>query len=366
MLGPSTQLLSILEVMAKEYEPLTWVHTVAPVKDLQFVFPFPFEQLGEEERAAYANLQPESFWQEMYDVYRPVDAAGERGCVERLDASGITEASNLEEFTRAFESEYKNVQITMDRVPNRGMFMKWHKIVAVLVAAFPCMQFTSYAQYGRVAWLVIFSFKKGNGTGVHLDFSPAVNGAFALGWYTVGTILAIWLIITNHPGAIDAVNAYILKRDSEFQKRRKGRAVSSYVKGIIRPPALVLDEQQQQQPLLGGDTDTLKRIQMHFGTMTLSEMRALHKACPAYVTLVEQRHGDVVVVPSGMPHAVWNTGHAHMKIAADRLVLEQLAQTALFQTRVGSKVFAQRNAEDYTSLYVRKFDDLEDMLNYYA
>lgn len=362
----STQLLSVLDVVASEYAPMTWVFDTAP---RPLIFRFPFAELPGAEGGAldeeYADLKPATFFQELYDLYRPLqdgeDGVPVRGVLSGLHASSITEATTFKEFKTAFSAEYSKGHISMDRVPRTGMFLKWHAVVAVLTAAFPSLLFTSSAPYGLAAWLVMISLKKGNGTGLHLDFSPAVNAAFALGFHAEGQVLAYWLFISAHPGAVDAVSEYMLRKGTTFQRKNThGQHLSSYVNGLVRPPVVTAGE-----VLYGGDTDKLKQIQMFFDTMNLTEMMALKAALPQYVFMKEQCHGDVIVVQSGMPHAVWNA-FPNIKIAADRLPMEQLPETALMQVRLGSRIFAQRNAEDYTALYPRQFDELEDMLNFYV
>ena len=114
---------------------------------------------------------------------------------------------------------------------------------------------------------------------------------------------------------------------------------------------------------MGGDTEGITAAKSAFKLLTPKEMKAMAKALPEYVMVVEQRHGDVVELHPGWVHCVYNE-RPSIKVAFNQVRLDQLALVALMQVEVGCKLIGQRASEDYinvTDMAARMLADLLGM-----
>jgi hypothetical protein len=134
------------------------------------------------------------------------------------------------------------------------------------------------------------------GTKWHVDPSRAWNIAFQL-LQDPNTVLAIWLFV--HPAFVDRIKEL-------FEKAKAGHYLT--------------------HPLRGSDINHVKRI---LATLPASELQALH--------WIEQRHGDMILVPVGFSHIVFNC-QPSVKIAADYIPVFGTAECVYSYLFVWTKI----------------------------
>ncbi len=182
----------------------------------------------------------------------------------------------------------------------------------------------------RKGTLCIFG-TEGRGTGFHVDVASAINIALSVAFTTNSKKrcapsdgpLAYWLFVRPTEAGIEAVSAWLIKH-----------LPSDYPQGFMR-------NEQSPAPAL-----SVKHIQ------------ALHDAYPEHTMLIEQHHGDVVVVPIGWIHCVTNL-QLCFKIAFDRVMPGDCAKVALCQQLIISKVFGPCQGTDYVALMPDIMEELD-------
>jgi hypothetical protein len=165
----------------------------------------------------------------------------------------------------------------------------------------------------------------GHGTGPHVDVSAAVN--LALAFSASLEPLAYWLFVRPDEESIGAVSNHL-----------RTSLAAKYPDGLFCPH--------------GNGTPRVHPV------LCLSEMHALVAACPKHARIVEQRHGDAVLIPVGWIHSVINE-HLCLKVAFDRLVPGDLANVALCQRLVSAPVFGRRMVEDCVTMFKKLSCELE-------
>ena len=150
-----------------------------------------------------------------------------------------------------------------------------------------------------------------------------------------GAVYAYWWFI-NHkdPNAYASINKAILKNPSLKKK---------FPHGFVRPPCCVR-RANRDVPQWGGDVEN----EHEFKCMSVAEMNYLARKCPSACFVLHQKHGDIVIVPPGYPHQVWNVLPC-IKVARDGLVTAHLPTVVRMQQLHGASLFAQRSPEDYSN-----------------
>jgi hypothetical protein len=134
------------------------------------------------------------------------------------------------------------------------------------------------------------------GTKWHVDPSRAWNIAFKL-LQDPNAVLAIWLFV--HPALVDRIKELFDKAEA-----------SHYL----------------THPLRGSDVNHVKEI---LSTLQASELQSLH--------WIEQRHGDMILVPVGFSHIVFNC-QPSVKIAADYIPVFGTAECVYSYLFVWTKI----------------------------
>lgn len=156
----------------------------------------------------------------------------------------------------------------------------------------------------------------GCGTGFHLDWASAVNVAFAVGNVSTDATLAVWTFI--HPN-------------------------------VLLKPDLLTKLTDWLSVNIGEDQKAFLALERHKKKLLTP---AQSEALQAYmgvelVTIINQKHGEVVKAPAGWAHTVTNV-EVCFKVAYDHLILEQFPTYALIHSRVTGKWSKASNAADYT------------------
>lgn len=171
--------------------------------------------------------------------------------------------------------------------------------------------------------VMIFIGAAGCGTFFHMDWTHAVNLALDLSTCSVKDklVVAYWVMIK--PSAVK------FTVEGRFQDT------------TVRHSWQYVDEWLRQQPQF---PEGLKGN--YVLTVDLAQRMAVELS--DHVQLVQQKHGDVVVVPPGWAHAVVNAREC-LKIAYDRMVPEDIVKVAVVHHEYHSRVYAGVNAPDYSS-----------------
>jgi hypothetical protein len=250
----------------------------------------------------------------------------------------------------------------MDVLPKKkhGVIAEFHRVKEVLKSRWADDKFNGFAGHGLKSVLIFLCFKGGvdeSGTQLHLDFTPAINAAFAmsLDHVTARTILALWLFIRPCSLAIKRINLCIMTKGSSALK-------------ALLPNGFVLPALRHNGKfVLGGKLGqaAICALNMQLSKLNEAMMRELHSICGPFVELREQRHGDVIQLMSGWAHAV-HTLHACWKLAFDFIKINMLPEIAFMQKMRGVQLIGQRGAEDYAMPHHVAVDEIMYMLGIYA
>jgi hypothetical protein len=156
----------------------------------------------------------------------------------------------------------------------------------------------------------------GSHTPFHLDWTQALNVAYAVGCASNDEVLSEWVFI--NPSAIPVADAWL-----RSQSRGRGRP---FANGFSSEGGVCLRG------------STLERF---IGSLT-----KLHRD---NVVVCRQRHGEMVVVPPGWIHQVTNL-KPNIKLAWDTIDHRQFAAYALLHTSIATKYFRGVMAEDYMAV----------------
>lgn len=175
---------------------------------------------------------------------------------------------------------------------------------------------------------VFVNFVADNGTNFHLDQGPGCNMIQKLGRVVPGEDLVYWLFVfLFKDGAREALNKAANQSPSLREKFPHGLFTTS--------------------PFVNHEGNVVKLGELEHGDLlTIEEMQYLAEACPLYSQLEIQKHGDVVLIPSGCAHVVRNVGLG-IKIAFDFCDKESLLESVLAHWMVGGPCFGPLGAPDY-------------------
>lgn len=284
--------------------------------------------------ATHVVYSVSEFAQILYDF---VDGHVEMPIIDRL--LPFWQATSLPEFKKVFTNHY--FQITLEQLlsPGKVPSAVLDKFVQnirtaeqVLRAKFPD---TAFLHYGLQKVMIFVCLVAGQGTGIHLDFSPGVNVAFALlqnkrRKITGKPVLACWMFFVPSKQGIEAVQ-HVMNTGDHFQQYR-----------LSRPPFL----DNSGNPIWRGMDAEIREMRCFLDTLSHDDMVYLATTLPEYVFTKEQCDGDIIYFGAGFMHAVVNL-EPNYKLAFDRVGLDDLPAMAISHTLFGSRVTAQRNAEDY-------------------
>lgn len=169
---------------------------------------------------------------------------------------------------------------------------------------------------------LIFIGAPGTGTGFHCDITNAHNLALAADGS--GQDVAHWLFIEATVSSIQTVSRYL-----------QTTWHTHYPYGLGAAPFSNLDP----TPMMKLPIVTLQHMEQLLSDSTTSQ----------HVFRIIQQHGNIITVPPGYVHAVTNVAK-HIKIAYDRLVLQDAAKTAMVRWTIAAPIFGQRMAADYASV----------------
>lgn len=147
-------------------------------------------------------------------------------------------------------------------------------------------------------------------TGLHLDWTEAYNIAFAIGTSSLSDPLAVWTFL--HPSLAEQANAWLIQNGFEKGFQTAGRAFLS--------------------------DDRVSAFK--------TAMDALMPGGSGGVLVVEQRAGDMVYVPPGWIHQVYNLQPC-LKLAWDFYATEHFAIYSMLQSRIAAPLFGAEMADDY-------------------
>lgn len=175
---------------------------------------------------------------------------------------------------------------------------------------------------------VFINFVRDFGTKFHLDQGPGVNIAMKLGSVEPSQVLAHWLFVyLSIKGAVEALNK---------------AAMCSPTLAIKFPDGLF-----RQDNLFNDDGLCVRCGEVEYGELlSVEEMMYLAEACPKYTRFTTQCHGDVIVVPVGVPHIVRNS-ELCVKVAFDFSDRNAVLEAVVAHAVIGAHWFGPRGAPDY-------------------
>ncbi len=147
-------------------------------------------------------------------------------------------------------------------------------------------------------------------TGLHLDWTEAFNIAFAVGTSSLSDPLAVWTFL--HPSLAEQANAWLIENGFEKGFKTEGRA--------FLPSDLV--------------------------SAFKTAMDALMPSGSVGVEIIMQRAGDMVYVPPGWIHQVYNLQPC-IKLAWDYYDEKHFALYAMLQSRIAAPLFGNMMTDDY-------------------
>jgi len=205
---------------------------------------------------------------------------------------------------------------------------------------------------GSVMTFISFQIPRDNkpeslhGTPAHADQGPGVNAAVALTREGLekGKVLALWFWMNWHvDGVFDAIEAAISAPEAPvglFEKFEEYGGLRR-IQGDLKPRGSV----------------------KAFPRLSEEEMRYLHTKVPHGTKIVEQCHGDVVMVPPGVVHTVTNLMPS-LKVAYDLLPDGEFLRVLLLHWMVVVPYIGQLNAEDYVSLQPTLLECFDDFYHF--
>lgn len=180
------------------------------------------------------------------------------------------------------------------------------------------------------------------GTGFHKDITRGANVAFAVEPENAGSkILARWLFIKPTISALLKVHAYLTscgEKDTGMQELQDAWVKSG---GFNPIPSFSGDGRT-----LHADADDMSKYALPI--ILSKEMDVIAAALPDDVLIVDQHHGEVVLVPPGWVHAVVNV-EENWKLARDYAHRSEIPIYAFYHALIGVRM-GQRMASDYFSL----------------
>jgi hypothetical protein len=185
-----------------------------------------------------------------------------------------------------------------------------------------------------------------HGTGMHVDWSSAVNLAVDLSppHDQQRLPVAMWLFIPPTDEAIAAVNS-VIRADPDGL----GRACPNGL-GLPADPDFLRGSADKQHNMRVLTPEQMQRI-------ADSPEAAEHG-----VHIVQQHSWDEVTVPPGWIHAVVNLRPC-IKFAFDYLAEQDLVKTAISQHFIASGIFGPIMATDYSAMSTKLVDEVANAVS---